>query len=133
MIGLMRSIKRTRRAKPPFGERLAAARIRVGLTQTEVGNRFGLTQRAIAAWEGHQNSSPNPEQVVQLADLYEVTVQELLCGDPEQIRKKPGPKGKLHRLFNEIAELPRRQQKDLIEVLEIMVRSKRKRAAEAEA
>ena len=131
MIYSMKTRKRRIRPKPPFGERLAAARIRVGITQAELGQRMGLSQRGIAAWEGHESASPNPEQIVRLSHLLEVSVDELLCGDADQIRKKPGPKGKLHRIFNEVSELPRTHQKDIVELLEMLVKGKRKQLAQA--
>ena len=119
------------RPRPAFGERLAAARVRAGLTQAEVGARIGLSQRAIASWERQENASPNPEQLVRLAEMLEVGVDELLCGSAEQIRKKPGPKGKLYRLFDEVSGLPRSHQTDIIEIVEMLVKGKRKQMATA--
>ena len=114
--------------RPPFGERLVAARVRVGLTQAEVGERLGLSQRAIASWERQENASPNPKQIVSMAEMFDVSVDELLCGEPTEIRKKPGPKGKLHRLFDEVSKLPQGQQKDITEIIEMIVKNRRKQA-----
>lgn len=128
------SSKRTRKPspRPPFGERLYAARLRAGLTQAELGERVGMSQRGIANWEIRPNSSPTTEQLAQLSDVLDISVEELVRGDAEEIRKRPGPKGKLVRVFEEVSLLPRSQQKDMIEVIEMLTRSK-KRKAEAQA
>jgi len=123
--------ERNRHPKPrtPFGERLAAARIRAGLTQAELGAKIGMSQRGIANWEIRTNSSPNPEQLAKLAQVLDVTVEELVCGDAESIRQKPGPRGKLLKLFHEVADLPRRQRDDVAEVLAMYIVAKRKKLA----
>jgi transcriptional regulator with XRE-family HTH domain len=125
-------IERNRHPKPrtPFGERLTAARIRAGLTQAELGEKIGMSQRGIANWEIRTNSSPNPEQLAKLSTVLDITVEELVCGNAENIRQKSGPRGKLLKLFHEAADLPRRQRDDVAEVLAMYVRAKRKKIAD---
>ena len=132
---LMDMTERNRHPKPrtAFGERLAAARIRAGLTQAELGAKIAMSQRGIANWEIRTNSSPNPEQIARLAKVLDVTVEELVCGDAENIRQKPGPHGKLLKLFHEVTDLPRRQREDVVEVLSMYVGAKRKKLADREA
>jgi len=124
--------ERNRQPKPrtAFGERLATARIRAGLTQTELGEKIGMSQRGIANWEIRTNSSPNPAQLAKLSQVLDVSVEELVCGDAENIRQKPGPQGKLLKLFHEVADLPRRQRDDVTEVLAMYVVAKRKKLAD---
>lgn len=126
--------ERNRHPKPrtPFGERLTAARIHAGLTQAELGKKIGMSQRGIANWEIRQNSSPNPEQLAKLAQVLDISVEELIRGDAEQIRRKSGPKGKLLKLLYECADLPRRQREDVAEVLELYVGAKKKQLANRE-
>jgi len=123
--------QRNRKPKPrtPFGERLASARIRAGLTQEELGNKLDMSQRGISNWEHRKTSSPRPEQLAMLAKILDVTVEELVCGEAEEIRKKPGPKGKLRRLFDEVEVLPRRQRQDVVELLDMLVKGKQRKIA----
>ena len=127
--------ERNRHPKPrtAFGDRLTAARIRAGLTQAELGTKIGMSQRGIANWEIRTNSSPNPAQLAKLAQFLDVTVEELVCGDAENIRQKPGPRGKLLKLFHDVADLPRRQREDVVEVLAMYVGAKRKKLVDREA
>lgn len=128
-------MKRNRHPKPrpPFGERLTSARIRAGLTQAELGEKLGMSQRGVASWERGENSSPNPEQLALLARLLDVSIEELVNGDANKIRRKPGPKGKLLKLFHDVSDLPRTQQKDVVDVLEMYVGAKKKQLAGKEA
>jgi len=118
--------------RPAFGERLAAARIRAGLTQSDLGKKIGMSQRGIANWEIRANSSPTPEQLAQLSRILDVSIEELVCGDAENIRQKPGPRGKLLKLFHDVADLPRRQRDDVTEVLAMYVGAKHKKLANQE-
>ena len=118
------------RARTPFRRVALCGPVRAGFTQAELGERIGLSQRGIANWEIRPNSSPNAEQLALLADVLEVSVEELVRGDAKQIRIKPGPRGKLLKLFHEVSELPKGQQKDVAEVLQMFVRAKKKRLAE---
>jgi len=107
MLMLMKQRKRQPRERTAFGSRLYAARLRAGLTQAELGERVGMSQRGIANWEIREHSSPNAEQLAKLADVLDVSVEDLVRGSAEKIRNKPGPKGKLVRVFDEVSELPR--------------------------
>lgn len=131
---LMDMTERNRHPKPrtAFGERLSAARIRAGLTQAELGGKIAMSQRGIANWEIRTNSSPNPEQLAKLAQVLAVTVEELVCGNAENIRQKPGPHGKLLKLFHEVSDLPRRQREDVVEVIAMYVGAKRKKISDRE-
>ena len=131
MLIFMKKRTRQPRERTPFGSRLYAARLRAGLTQAELGERVGMSQRGIANWEIREHSFPNAEQLAKLADVLDVSVEELVRGSAEQIRSKPGPKGKLVRVFDQVSELPRNQQKDIVEILEMLVKSKRKQLASA--
>lgn len=60
-----------------FGRRLRAAREAAGLSQAFVGERLGVSRQAVGQWETGE-TSPNPETLRILADLYEVSVDSLL-------------------------------------------------------
>lgn len=130
MIADMTQRIRKPKTRTPFGERLYAARTRAGLTQAELGAQLGMSQRGVANWEIRPNSSPSAEQLAQLAAILDVSVEDLVVGSAEQIRKKPGPKSKLDRVLLEAADLPRNQQNEIAEVVQMMVTTKKRKQTE---
>ena len=55
--------------RPAFGSRLAQARKDAGLTQAELGEKLGLSQRAIANWELRETTSLRPDQFEALSNI----------------------------------------------------------------
>jgi len=104
--------------RAPFGERLAAARQRAGLAQAELGEKLGLSQRAIAHWE-RRNSSLYPEQIVKLCRVLDVSPEELLGieGSP----RKSGRPSQLQRQIAEIDQLPASDRKTIVQVIQAML------------
>jgi hypothetical protein len=66
--------------------------------------------------------NPSVEFVRQAARVLGVTVAELL-GEEVQIKRarKTGPTGKVHKVFEEVSKLPRRQQEKIVEVVSALV------------
>lgn len=60
-----------------FSSRVRSLRDRSGLTQAELAEKLGLTNRAVGAWESGR-SRPRLDKMQQLADLFGVTVSELM-------------------------------------------------------
>jgi transcriptional regulator with XRE-family HTH domain len=58
----------------------SAAREKAGMTQNEVAKALGVNQSAVSFWESGRNQ-PRGKQMVKLAKLYGVTVDELLRED----------------------------------------------------
>ena len=56
---------------------LAGMRVTVGLSQADVAKVLGITQGAISMWESG-DSKPAIDKIQQLADLYKVTVQDIV-------------------------------------------------------
>ena len=67
-----------------FGNRLCELRKAAGLSQTQLGEKLHVTNKAVSKWENGK-SMPGLNIVRTLADALNVTVDELL---PEQSRKK---------------------------------------------
>lgn len=63
-----------------FSKRVKQLREHAGMTQVEVAEKLGLTNRAIGAWESGR-AKPRLDKMKQLADLFNVTVSELM-GEP---------------------------------------------------
>ena len=59
---------------------LVSARKNAGLTQMQVAKALGLTDAAVTQWEKGR-TKPRIKHLIQLAELYGVTVDELLKED----------------------------------------------------
>ena len=59
-----------------FGERIAAYRKELGLTQEELARQLGVTNQAVSKWEGDQ-CCPDIMLLPVLADVFHVTVDQL--------------------------------------------------------
>ena len=62
-----------------FGNHLYALRRGKGMTQQELADRLGVTNRTISKWETGE-TFPETAQLVPLADVFHITVDELLRG-----------------------------------------------------
>lgn len=74
-----------------FSERLRSLRDRAGLTQAEIADKLGLTSRAVGAWESGR-ARPRLDKMSQLADLFGVTVSDLM-GEGAEIPLAGAPTG----------------------------------------
>jgi transcriptional regulator with XRE-family HTH domain len=103
-----------------FGVRLHALRQRAGLSQRQVAEELGLTQRAYSHWERY-SVAVRPDQLQQLAAIFQVSVDELLGGTEKKKRAGSGPTGRMRRLFEQASKLPRSQQEKIAAVLEAFI------------
>lgn len=82
------------------GRFLASLRRQAGWTQQALGERLGVTNKTVSRWE-RGNTMPDVEMLGLLAEIYAVTVEELLRGEclpesaavpkPNPIPKAPAP------------------------------------------
>ena len=63
--------------KESFGTRLARLRKEHDYTQNDIADKVGVTSQAVSRWENDQ-ASPDIDIIVKLADLYDITTDELL-------------------------------------------------------
>ena len=61
-----------------FNNRIKMLRQERGLSKTEIGKRFGVSRRAVYAWE-NGDKYPEIPRLIQLAQFYNVSVDCLLC------------------------------------------------------
>jgi len=120
----MQTGRPSNKKRPPFGERLHTLREQAGLSQQQMAERLGLTQRAYAYWE-RNSVALKPEQLVQLADILDVGVEELLNGHGKKSRRG-GPTGKMRRIFDEVSALPRSRQQRIVATVEDMLTAARR-------
>jgi len=106
--------------RTPFGARLHAAREAAGLTQAQVANKMGITQTAYGVWERYPVAL-RPEQIEQLANQLNVSVEHLFSQDSGRTRGK-GPAGKLRQVFEKASQLPRHQQNKVAEFVGAFVK-----------
>lgn len=64
-----------------MADRLIARRKAAGLSQEALADRLGVSRQAVSKWE-RVESSPDTDNLIALAALYGITLDELLYGDP---------------------------------------------------
>lgn len=106
----------TERKRTAFGERIVAAREEAGLSQKELSEKMGITQRALSWWE-REPVALKPDQMAQLATALGVSADYLL-GVEKDRKRGQGPVGKARRLFETVSKLPRHQQEKVLAILE---------------
>jgi transcriptional regulator with XRE-family HTH domain len=108
-----------KQARTTFGERLASAREGAGLTQLQLAEKLGTSQRVITYWE-REPVALRAEQLAALADTLSVTTDFLVGRDASKPRGQ-GPAGKLRQVFEKASHLPRHQQNKVAEFVEAFV------------
>lgn len=74
-----------------FKVRLREARTAKNLSQEFVANILGVTRQAVGNWESEKSAStPDPDTLAKLADLYEVSVDWILGRQPPTFNPKGG-------------------------------------------
>jgi transcriptional regulator with XRE-family HTH domain len=74
--------------KESFGARLARIRKSKGMTQEEVADKLHVSSQAVSKWE-NDASYPDIDGLLALADLFDVTVDELVGKNKETPRLVP--------------------------------------------
>lgn len=67
------------------GSKLKNARINSGLTQEKVAEKIQVSRQTISNWENGK-SYPDVISVIQLSDLYSISLDELLKGDSNMMK-----------------------------------------------
>jgi transcriptional regulator with XRE-family HTH domain len=109
-----------------FGERLTALRKARGLTQVQLADKIGSTQRAVSRYETIADRAPAPV-LAKLAHALDVSTDELLgvkriraaaslADDPEA--------RKLWRKFQQVMELPEKERRAVIRLVNSLVTAK---------
>lgn len=106
--------------RPRLGAHLVALRVQAGLSQEDLAQRVGVPQQTIAFWE-QSDKPPRSDVLVSLAHALGVSVESILSEEAVSRRSNGGPKGKLKRIFEETATLPRRQQEKIAEFVSAYV------------
>ena len=68
------------------GERIAKARKNKDLTQEKLAEQLGISPQAVSSWE-MGNTMPSIESCIMLLDIYDVSLEELLCLQKKEVVK----------------------------------------------
>ena len=68
-----------------FGEKLQSLRQRSGMSQDALAERLQVSRQAVSRWE-RDETMPETDKVVALADIFGVTTDYLLRPQPEQAK-----------------------------------------------
>lgn len=108
-----------------LGRKIAERRRELGLTQVEVAERLHVSQQAVQGFEKGRRRVP-VSTLPLLAQLLDVSVEELIGTASVRPAKKRGPAPKLQRQLEEIQRLPRAKQKFVIEMLDAVIAQARR-------
>ena len=70
-----------------IANRLVTLRKKNGLSQEELADRIGISRQAVSKWE-RAESSPDTDNLIALARLYNVSLDELLESSPESLENE---------------------------------------------
>jgi transcriptional regulator with XRE-family HTH domain len=101
-----------------LGKRIAQFRKAQNLTQTQVAETLGMSQKTVAHYEGGKLRVPVALLPI-LAKLLIVSVEDII-GEPARPAKR-GPTSKLQRQVDQIRQMPRNKQRLASDMLEAII------------
>jgi len=101
-----------------FGSHLMELRRAAGLSQNALAAKLGVPQSNISFWE-KWDKPPRGDILPGLAQVLGVSVDELL--GYKALKRKAAPVGKARQAFDAVSRLPRRQQDQIIKVVNALV------------
>ena len=119
----MKTGRPSSRPRTDFGHKIHLAREALGLSQAQIAEQLGITQKAYAVWERYPVAI-KPDQIEKLINVLQIT-PEYLFGKNGSWNKRNGPKGKAHKVFEEVSQLPRNRQNRIISVVEDLLAANR--------
>ncbi|MCH8542311.1 MAG: helix-turn-helix domain-containing protein [Alcanivorax sp.] len=110
---------------PGFPERLKSARLRLGMTQEQLGYELNVTKASVSAWE-NAREAPGFRLLPKLKQVLGVSLDELLCGSAGENQSVAN--NQLHELttrnedeaalLKAFRRMPLKRRKALLEVIE---------------
>lgn len=99
-----------------FGRRLLQLRTARGLTQTQLAEAIGSSQRAISHYETVAEYPP-PPIIIELAKALGTTTDELLGLKKRRAKEEPPEDRRLWKKFRQVADLPEKDQRAVIRLI----------------
>ncbi len=117
------------REAPVFGRKLAELRAKHGLTQVELAERLGVSQKTVTHYE-RRTSNPSLELINRLSTFFGVNPSDLVDVEavPEVRRRHPGPRSRLEELVEQVRDFPRSEQQRIIDLIEDAVEGAKRRS-----
>lgn len=100
-----------------LGERIAAHRKALRLTQQQLAEQLGIAQQTLAHYEGARLRVP-ASMLPSLAELLTVSIESLIGQDATRSKRKREPPPKLAHHMERISRLPKPQQRLVLQVIE---------------
>jgi transcriptional regulator with XRE-family HTH domain len=125
----MPAVARSKQALDGFGKRLAEIRKARGVTQVELAERIGSSQRNLSYYESEKGHAPAPI-LVAIAKELEVSTDDLLGLEASSNGPQPRMDGKTKRLwkkFQQMMKLPEKDQRAVIRLINSLVAAQKTR------
>lgn len=106
---------------PFFGQRLALIRKEKGYSQEKLAEILGTTRPNIAYYE-RSAKNPTLDFIQRCADVLEVTAADLIGdGEAASTVRKRGPKSALEKSYEQVSNLPRSKQQEILKVVDALL------------
>jgi len=103
-----------------IAQRLVRLRKERGLTQAQMAERLGVSQPVVSDYE-RGGLRLHGELILKVAEILDVTADQLLGIETKAPPKKRGPQSQLEKQMAAIAGLPRKEQQQLLAVVQAFV------------
>ncbi|MDD5342917.1 MAG: helix-turn-helix transcriptional regulator [Smithella sp.] len=114
---------------PSFlGDKLRLLRLEKGLTQTQLGEKVGLSKRMMAHYEKHATRPPT-DKVMLLAHALGIKIEDLLKSTP--ISKMAGTDPKFSRKLEKAKRLPQSDKQIVTTMIDSLLKKNKKRVIHA--
>lgn len=115
-----RSPRKPAVSKKEVGQRLRALREARGLSQVKLAARLGLTQSNVSEMErGIRTVTSNV--AIKVAQVLQVSVDDILVGGNGRIEKVPVGRVKLLRRVQRIEQLPEARQRVVLKIIDALI------------
>jgi transcriptional regulator with XRE-family HTH domain len=113
--------KSSKGPRPKQGARLLSLRTAACLTQIELAAFLQVSQANIALWEW-SHEPPRSNVLAGMAKAFGVRLEDILVDSAVvPIANRTGPIGEVQKTFEQVRQLPRKQQRKVLDVVNAML------------
>jgi len=112
-----------------LGQRLSSLRKQASMTQSQLGERLGVSQPVIASYEAGRRRVPSSTLPI-ISNLFNITLDQLVSGSGTT-KSRQGRPAKAQTLFDQLSKLPRSQQQRILATVEDMLAAQKMKEAQA--
>lgn len=131
-VPMARNARSDRGPRPKQGAHLLTLREQAGLTQVQLAEFVGVPQGTIAFWEWSE-TPPRSNVLPLLAKAFRVDVADILITTRPTKKaptaRKPGPVSEMEKAFEKVRQLPRHQQRKILETVTALVDQYKRKAS----